>query len=273
MDHLTSRAVWSVAGLAVFVGLLLLLRSFSRTVAYPGARFAFPPPESLGPPARLLRVTTSDGLDLRAVRVSAGPPDAPVAVFFHGNGESAAQNGPLGTALAAAGVDAVLVEYRGYGGMPGRPSEAGLVADGTAVLAALRADGVPPQRTVLVGRSLGTGVAVELARRSPPALLVLVSPYTSFADLGRGLVGPFAPLLVADRFDNLSKIGALAGPVTILHGTRDEVVPFRMGERLAAAGTDVRFIPLEGRGHNDIPDLAGLLVAEIARVFPLSSRR
>ncbi len=127
---------------------------------------------------------------------------------------------------------------------------------------------------MLVGRSLGTGVAVELARRSPPALLVLVSPYTSFADLGRGLVGPLAPLVVADRFDNLSKIGTLAGPVTILHGTKDEVIPFRMGERLAAAGRGVRFVPLDGRGHNDIPDLPALLLCrEIARVFPLPSRR
>jgi len=265
--------VWSAAGLALLVGLFLFLRFLSRVVAYPGARAAFPPPESLGPPARLLRVTTSDGLVLRAVRVTTGGSDPPVAVFFHGNGESAAQNGPLAAALAAGGVEAVLAEYRGYGGMPGRPSEAGLVADGEAVLAALRADGVPPERIVLVGRSLGTGVAVELARRAPVALLVLVSPYTSFADLGRGLVGPLAPLVVADRFDNLSKIGRITGPVTILHGTADSVVPFQMGKRLAAAGRDVRLVALEGRGHNDIPELPRLLLAEIARVFPLPARR
>ena len=273
MDDLTGRAVWSVAGLALLVGLFLFLRSLSRTVAYPGARVALPSPDSVGPPAGLLRVTTSDGLDLAAVRVSSGRPGAPVALFFHGNGESAAQNAPLASALAAEGVDTVLAEYRGYGGMPGHPSEAGLVADGEAVLAALRAGGVPPERTVLVGRSLGTGVAVELARGSPPALLVLVSPYTSFADLGRGLVGPLAPLVVADRFDNLSKIGTLSGPVTILHGRDDDVVPFRMGERLAAAGRGVRFVPLDGRGHNDIPDLPALLLSEIERVFPLPSRR
>lgn len=265
--------MWGVAGLALLVLLVLVLRSFSRFVAYPGAPLAFPAEDRLGPEARLLDVRTDDGLSLRAAWLSSDVPDAPVALFFHGNAESAAQNGPLAAALAAGGVDAVLAEYRGYGGMPGSPSEAGLVFDGEAVLAALRANGVSPARTVLIGRSLGTGVAVELARRSPPALLVLVSPYTSFADLGRGLVGPFAPLVVADRFDNLSKIGTLTCPVTILHGTMDEVVPYRMGERLARAGKDVRFVPLEGRGHNDIPDLPGLLLAEIARVFPLPSRR
>jgi fermentation-respiration switch protein FrsA (DUF1100 family) len=273
MPPSADRLVNALLLLGGVAAVLIGLRFLSRSVAYPGARRAFPPPESLGPGARLLSVTTSDGLDLRAVRVSSGRPDAPVAVFFHGNGESAAQNGPLAVALADGGVDAVLAEYRGYGGMPGRPSESGLVADGEAVLAALRAEGVGPSRTALVGRSLGTGVAVELARRSPPALLLLVSPYTSFADLGRGLVGPLAPLVVADRFDNLSKIGTLACPVAILHGTRDEVVPFRMGKRLAAAGRDVRLVPLEGRGHNDIPDLPGLLLAEMARVFRLPARR
>ncbi|HQR68617.1 MAG TPA: alpha/beta hydrolase, partial [Thermoanaerobaculia bacterium] len=167
--------------------------------------------------------------------------------------------------LADGGVDVVLAEYRGYGGQPGRPDEEGLSADGAALLAALAAEGVTPDRLVLVGRSLGTGVAVELALRTPPALLVLVSPYTSFPDLGRTLVGPLAPLVVPDRFDNLGKIGRLSCPVVILHGTRDEVVPFRMGEVLARAGRNVRFLALEGRTHNDIPDLPALLLAEIRR--------
>ena len=263
----------ALALLALLVGLFFLLRLLSRFVAYPGSRVAFPAGERLGPGARNLDVTTSDGLALKAAWVSSGVPEAPVVLFFHGNAESAAQNLPLAGALAAGSVDTVLAEYRGYGGLPGRPSEQGLLADAAAVLEAVRGAGVPPERTVLVGRSLGTGVAVELARRSPPALLVLISPYTSFADLGRGLVGPLAPLLVADRFDNLSKIGTLACPVTILHGTRDEVVPFGMGERLARAGKDLRFVPLEGRGHNDIPDLAALLLAEIRRSDSFASGR
>ncbi len=115
-----------------------------------------------------------------------------------------------------------------------------------------------------MGRSLGSGVAVEIASRRPPRLLILVSPYTSLVDMGRSLVGPLAPVLVPDRFDNLSKIAALTCPIVIVHGTRDEVVPFEMGRRLAAAGRNVRFIPLEGRTHNDLPELPRLLVTRSA---------
>jgi fermentation-respiration switch protein FrsA (DUF1100 family) len=244
-------------------GLFLFLRSFARVLAYPGSRLAFP--ESPPPRTRILSFTTADGLGLRAAWIFSGVPGAKVAVFFHGNAESAAQNMPLALALAGGGVDAVLAEYRGYGGQPGRPDEAGLYADGAALLRVLAADGVTPDRLVLVGRSLGTGVAVELALRAPPALLILVSPYTSLPDLGRSLVGPLAPLVVPDRFDNLGKIGQLACPVVILHGTRDEVVPFRMGEALARTGRRIRLVPLEGRTHNDIPDLAARLLAEIRR--------
>jgi fermentation-respiration switch protein FrsA (DUF1100 family) len=244
-------------------GLLLFLRSFARVLAFPASPLAFPEAGQLGPRTRILTFRTGDGLTLRAAWVSSGLPGAKVAVYFHGNAEAAAQNLPLAAALADGGVDVVLAEYRGYGGQPGRPDEAGLYADGAALLGALAREGVTPGRLVLVGRSLGTGVAVELALRTPPSLLVLVSPYTSFTDLGRSLVGPLAPLVVPDRFDNLGKIARLTCSVVIFHGTRDEVVPFRMGETLARAGQGVRFIPLDGRTHNDLPGLAALLLAEI----------
>lgn len=252
-------------GVVLAAGLLFFLRSFARVLAYPGSRVALPEPGPQGPRMRIVDVRTVDGLGLRAAWVSSGVPGAKVAVFFHGNAESAAQNLPLAAALADGGIDAVLAEYRGYGGQPGRPDEAGLYADGRALLGAVSGSGVTPERLVLVGRSLGTGVAVEMALRTPPSLLVLVSPYTSLPDLGRSLVGPLAPLVVPDRFDNLGKIGRLTCPVVILHGTRDEVVPFRMGTALARAGKGVRLVPLEERTHNDIPDLPALLIGEIRR--------
>lgn len=247
----------------VAAGLVFFLRAFSRVLAYPGSRVAFPDSPPSG--TRIVPFRTEDGLALRAAWVSSGVPAPKVAVYFHGNAESAAQNLPLAIALARSGTDMVLAEYRGFGGQPGRPDEAGLYADGAALVSALAAEGVTAGRLVLVGRSLGTGVAVELALRRPPSLLILVSPYTSLPDMGRTLVGPLAPLVVPDRFDNLGKIATLACPVVVLHGTRDEVVPFRMGEALARAGKGVRFIPLPGRTHNDIPDLPALLIDEIRR--------
>ena len=148
MDHLTSRVVWSVAGLALLVGLLLLLRSLSRTMAYPGARFAFPPPEF----ARTARAAPRHPDGGRAFApgglvLERRPGRSRRPLLPRKRASRRRRTGLLAAALAAGGVDAVLAEYRGYGGMPGRPSEAGLVADGEAVLAALRADGVTPART------------------------------------------------------------------------------------------------------------------------------
>ncbi len=263
---MSSKWVLLLVAALLAAGFVFFLRSFARVLAFPGSAIPLRDAGALGEKGRIVTFRTSDGLTLHAAWIASGAPAARVVVFFHGNAESAAQNLPLASALASGGVDAVLAEYRGYGGEPGRPDEEGLYADGTALLEALAREGVTPERLVLVGRSLGTGVAVELARRSPPWLLILVSPYTSFPDLGRSLVGPLAPLVVPDRFDNLGKIGSLACPVVILHGTKDEVVPFRMGEALARAGRNVRFLPLEGRSHNDIPDLPALLLGEIARL-------
>jgi fermentation-respiration switch protein FrsA (DUF1100 family) len=244
-------------------GLAFFVRSFARVLAFPGSRLALPDSARIDSRTRILTFETADGLTLRAAWVSSGAPRAKVAIYFHGNAEAAVQNLPLAAALADEGLDTVVAEYRGYGGQPGRPSETGLYADGAALLDALARQGVAAGRMVLVGRSLGSGVAVELAHRTPPSLVILVSPYTSFIDMGRTLVGPFAPLVVPDRFDNLAKIGKLECPVVILHGTRDEVVPFWMGEALARAGKNVRFVPLEGRTHNDIPDLASLLLSAV----------
>jgi hypothetical protein len=262
---MSSKWVLLLLGALLAAGLVFFLRSFARVLAFPGSRIPLPSAGTLGEQGRILAFRTADGLALRAAWVASGVSGAKVVVFFHGNAESAAQNLPLAAALASGGVDVVLAEYRGYGGGPGRPDEAGLYADGAALLSVLDREGVARDRLVLVGRSLGSGVAVELSLRSPPSLLILVSPYTSFPDLGRSLVGPLAPLVVPDRFDNLGKIGSLACPVVILHGTKDDVVPFRMGEALARAGRGVRFLPLEGRAHNDIPDLPALLLGEIRR--------
>ena len=259
-----------LASLFFVVFVLLVLRLFARSVIYPRPRVPMPEESELqghAPNARLVRYTTADGIPLEGIIVGA-PSRAEVRVlYFHGNAESALQNLPLADDLAKRGVETFLAEYRGYSGLQGRPTEAGLLLDGEAALQAFVGGHAESGSLVLVGRSLGSGVAVEIASLRPPRLLILISPYTSLVDMGRSLVGPFAPVLVPDRFDNLSKIGALNCPIVIAHGTRDEVVPFEMGRRLAAAGRNVRFIPLEGRGHNDLPELPHLIAEEIRRAL------
>lgn len=242
----------------------------ARSIIYPGSSVPFPPQEDLArrlPAARLIDYRSADGIALRGALVPAADPEAPLAVYFHGNGESAAHNLPFAADLAERGISVFLAEYRGYGGLPGAPTEDGLYADGEAALEVALALGVRPERLLLMGRSLGSGVATELAHRRPCALLVLISPFTSVVALGRALAGPLANLVIPDRYDNLDKIARVQCPVVILHGSRDEVVPVAMGRKLAAAAPGITYVEVPGAGHNDFPGLEGLVVGEVGEAL------
>lgn len=264
----------SFAALALVLGALLMfgfLHRFARFIIYPGSPVPFPPQEDLArrlPAARLIDYRSADGIALRGALVPAADPEAPLAVYFHGNGESAAHNLPFAADLARRGIGVFLAEYRGYGGLPGSPTEDGLYADGeAAVETVLSSGGVRPERLILIGRSLGSGVATELARRRPCALLVLISPYTSIVAVGRALTGPLAELAIPDRYDNLGKIARVRCPVVILHGTRDEVIPVAMGRALAAATPGITYVEVPGASHNDFPGLEELAAREIMAAF------
>jgi len=152
------------------------------------------------------------------------------------------------------GYGVLLPDYRGYGGSSGSPSEAGLYLDGDACMAWLRkrGNGMP----VIVGSSIGCGVAVEMARRHTPAALILQSGYSSMAAVG-GAAYPYLPagLLLKDRFDNLAKIRALDCPLLCLHGDDDRIIPIQLGRRLyQAANQPKHWVTLQGSGHNNMWD-------------------
>jgi len=260
-----------IAGLLLTMAAIPGLRTLSRVMMYPGDAAPLPPPPVLAHlGVRPLDATTSDGLHLRGALVAPARADLPVILYFHGNAEAAARNLDLAADLARLGWGVALAEYRGYGGMPGSPTEEGLYADGEAALEALAGQGLASSQLVLVGRSLGTGVAVEMALRGHGRALVLVGPPTSMVDMGRLMVGPLARWAVADRFDSTAKAPRIRLPTLIVHGTRDEVVPFRMGEALSARFPNARLLALPGVGHNDIPDLAALLAREIPALLATS---
>ena len=251
-----------------------MLTSLARSMIFPAAQAPFPEPRA-GEGWSVARHETTDGFHLAGAYFPPPSPDAPVLLYFHGNAEAAAHNLPLASALRARGFGVFLAEYRGYGGLPGSPFEEGLYGDGQAAMAELGRLGIPPSRVILVGRSLGSGVAVELATRHRVAAVVLISAYTSLVDMGRLVAGPLAPLVVRDRFDSLSKIGRVAAPLVLIHGSSDDVVPVSMGRRLAAARPDARWVEVAGASHNEFPGLAPLVADEveallaIARTAPL----
>lgn len=242
--------------LGVYVLLCVGARLGYRILLYPAPPGA---PPSTRDDANVLWLQTQDGVLVSAIELPPRDSLARTVVLFHGNGETMDARLPLAEALHARGLGVVLAEYRGYGLArdAGRPNEAGLYADASAVLDALQRKGIGRDRVALLGVSLGTGVAVEMAARGRASALVLISPYTSIPAMAAGVL-PFLPAnwLCPDRFDTLSKAPGLRVPALVIHGDSDEVVPLAMGREVAAAipGAELRVVA--GGHHNDLFDVA-----------------
>jgi fermentation-respiration switch protein FrsA (DUF1100 family) len=203
-----------------------------------------------------VELTTHDGVRIHAwwTAPAGWAPSRGAMLYCHGNAGNVSARGEHLAAWQEWMDTAVLIfDYPGYGRSGGRPSEAGCYAAADAAYDWLTASGrVAASRLIVLGRSLGAGVAVDLAHRRPVRALVLYSPFTSFPDLAQEKCR-WLPTrrLVRNRFDNLGKIAAVRAPIFIAHGTADTLVPVRHGERLhAAAPEPKRFLPLAGLGHN-----------------------
>lgn len=209
---------------------------------------------TLEPKRDIVCLATEDGLNLRSWYFRAGRAGAPTVVFFHGNAGDIGNHLPFAKFLIEAGYGLLALEYRGYGGNPGSPDEAGLIADGRAALTFLKDQGVPDSGIVLFGESLGTGVAVQLAAEHQVGAMILRSPYTSIAAVA-AIQLPYIPAhwLVRDRFDSLAKIGLNRAPLFIFHGANDTLIPLALGRELfEAARSPKTWLTLDGVGHNDV---------------------
>ncbi len=262
-------AILAGAALTMALG---LLGAGAALYAFQDRLIHFPDPAAPPAPAALglrgvqaVELRTADGLALLGWHLEPARADAPVLLYLHGNGGSLLHRAGRAQRFADLGWGALFVQWRGYGGNPGSPSEAGLALDAAAGLDWLAARGVPPARIVAWGESLGTGLAVRLAAERPAALgaVVLESPYTSMLDLAR-LHYPILPsgLLLRDRFDSLSRMPEVRVPVLILVGGRDRLVPAGMGRRLAAAATaPVQLWEAPEADHNEIGRAGGIEAA------------
>jgi len=236
-------------GLAVAAGLYVL----AAAVLFFGQRsIIFPAPSQqapLPPGFEQVSIITADGLPLQAAyrKASAG---RPTAVFFHGNGDNWGGGAVATARLAAAGYGVLLPEYRGYSGNPGAPSESGLYKDGRAAIEWLLAQDMTGDQLVIIGNSVGSGVAVQMAAETPPAALILISPFESLAAVAGEQFRWFpARWLVRDRFDNAGKIGRVRSPILILHGSSDTLIPASHARRLAEAAPAAKLVLFDGIGH------------------------
>jgi fermentation-respiration switch protein FrsA (DUF1100 family) len=242
-----TRGLLAMAGVmaALYLGSVAVLFFAQRALIYPAPKAAVPPP----PGFMAVSYRTADGLGLKAA-YRAARAGRPTVVFFHGNGDSWTGAGAATARLSAAGYGVVLPEYRGYGGNPGSPDEAGFYEDGRAALGWLARQGITRDRLVIVGNSIGSGVAVQMAKEAKPAALILVSPFASLPTVASEQL-PWMPArwLVRDIFDNLAKIPDVAAPILVLHGEADRVIRFSHARRLAQASPRVRLVSFPAAGH------------------------
>ncbi len=244
----------AIFGLAVFLALysaaLVLLSTGQRSFLFlPGGAVAAPVLAG----AKVLNLVTNDGESLLAWYVAPAP-GKPLLLYFHGNGGNLSTQTRLLQALTSSGNGLLAVEYRGYPGSSGSPSEKGLLLDAEAAYAKALALGVPAGRIVVLGQSLGSGVAVALASHREIGAIVLDSPFTSAVAVASRRYWMFpVHWLMRDPFHSDERIGRVTAPLLIVHGTDDPVIPFDFGRSLFdLANQPKAFITVDGAGHLSI---------------------
>lgn len=201
-----------------------------------------------------IRFAATDGTRLHGWLLPA-PPDAPLVVFFMGNAGNKSYRVDNLRFLVELGVGVCIFDYRGYGQSSGKPSEAGLYSDALGLLDHLAGRGWQPDRMIFFGRSLGAAVALQVALQHPPAGLVMETPFTSIAAMGRRhypLLYSLLGWLVQDEYDNLAKIDRLTSPLLIIYGEKDRICPPAMAESLyRRAPEPKRLVGIPAAGHNE----------------------
>lgn len=253
-----------IVGVIGYFGLGALLYFAQRAIMY-FPEHARTSPQLAGlPEAEEVLLDTADGERVIAWHVPPAP-EKPVVLYFHGNGGALRYRVKRFRALMADGTGLLALSYRGYGGSSGRPGEAGFMADAQALYGFAVAR-YAPERLVLWGESIGTGVAVPLAAAKPVGKLILEAPFTSAADVAARAY-PVFPVrqFMKDQFRSYAHIGAVHAPVLVLHGARDHVVPIVFGEQLFAAITaPKRFARFPEGRHEDLDDHGAL---DVVRAF------
>lgn len=282
---MTRMPVWGVAGTIVAgVGVVILGAAW----AFQGALLYAPdttdpgPAKKIDPSADDLSLRTSDSLEISAWRfdppattdpgrgTDPGPGTETAVLYLPGNGGNRAGRASLARAFTDRGLTAILLDYRGFGGNPGTPSEAGLRKDALAALDYLLGSGFLPENIYLVGESLGTAVAVQVATTQKVGGVLLRSPFTSMVDVAQRLVRVPLGWLIRDHHDSLARISSMHVPVTILVGGADDLVPPSQCETLARQTPNLHaYVEIPGAGHND-EIWFGSLLAD--RVIELAAR-
>lgn len=251
-----STGLWKIVryGLVLYLIMLLYLMWFEEALIFYPFRY---PNGDWNPPGLAFEdawFEAADGTKLHGWYIPHDKPQAAV-VFAHGNAGNLSWRAPIMQQFHEEADVAILIfDYRGYGRSSGSPNEEGILQDARAARDWLaEKEGIPPEEVVLMGRSLGGGVMVDLAAKDGAKALILESTFTSLPDVAAN-VYPFVPVrwLMRNRLDSFSKISDYHGPLLLSHGTSDEIIPFSQGKRLFEAANEPKdFFEIPAAGHND----------------------
>jgi fermentation-respiration switch protein FrsA (DUF1100 family) len=242
---------------ALVIGLYLVvtlsLFALQRKLIYPADPTRHSPSEAGLDIVREVTLKTPDGEELVAWHAPAQP-GRPTLLYFHGNGGTLLLRAERIRRFLGDGLGVFMPAYRGYSGSTGSPSEVALIADARLAYDHLIGQGLRPERIVVYGESLGSGVAVQLAASRQVAGVVLDAPFKSLLDVAQRHYSyvPVRPFLL-DTFASDQYIAQVKAPVLIMHGTRDRVIPLDSGKALfEAASQPKEMVVLDGAGHSDI---------------------
>jgi fermentation-respiration switch protein FrsA (DUF1100 family) len=247
----------ALLGAFAYLALLALVYTQQRRLLFPASPVRVTAGQAGLPDIRDVEISTADGERLVGWWKAPAPGRA-LILYFHGNGGSLLNRRDRVRLLTRDGRGILMISYRGYSGSTGSPSEAGLREDARAARDWLRSYG--PERIVLYGESLGTGVAVRLATERTVGGVILDAPYTSTADIAKGLFWylPVA-LLMRDQFRSVDLIGDIGVPLLMMHGEADAVVPIALSELLfKAAKEPKRYLRLPGVDHVSVLESGGI---------------
>ena len=251
------RGIWRLirVGLIIYLVVLLLLIFLENSLIFPAPKY----PTGEWQPADLtfedVYFNSEDGTRLHGWYVDHPNPKSHV-LFCHGNGECVSYlTALLNRYHHEFGVSIFAFDYRGYGRSEGSPYEHGVLADGHAAQTWLAEKaGIQLSEIVIVGRSLGGAVGVDLASHNGARALVLERTFTKMPEVASRLY-PFLPvkMLMKTQFDSARKIGSYKGPLLSSHGTDDQIIPFELGKQLfeIATSENKQFVEEPGLGHND----------------------
>ena len=273
MLKLSAILPWALPLLGLYIGYCGLLFVFQRSLVFPGAGIRRPPSlEREYPQGQVVWLETSFGrVESWYFPLPTGAGPTPAVIIAHGNAETIPDLLPPFLRFNDLGLAVLLVEYPGYGRSDASPSQDTVTEAFVTAYDSLAArPEIDATRISACGRSLGGAAACVLAEERPVASLILLSTFTSLRAMSRRFMAP--GILVRDPFDNLAVVRSFAGPVLVVHGTEDSLIPHHHGEQLAAAARQGRLVTYRC-GHNDCPPDWGHFWREVEDFLDQSEAR